>query len=319
MAGKPVRQLVVIDGDIMHDWVEMFKGKTLPDGSTIRVVQASWIETGVTVYNEGGCMMRIAPVRESEGQIKRPDSLTVKPDFLLVRNQVRGPTPNSDKRNVLYGLMNANIPSINTLQSLYMDLERPVTYGALREIEKRVGHDKFPLISHNFYSGSNEMVISPQLPCVVKISHAHRGMGKAKIADSEAFRDISTVVALHDDYLSAEPFVDSDYGIRVQKIGNHYRVMKKMFTGSGWKSQFGGSSLFEIPLEEKYKLWADECAKCFGGMDLLAVDALHGKDGKDYILELNGSAIGLLPDKWMEDSIFVRDLTLERMGTTFKK
>ncbi len=43
----------------------------------------------------------------------------------------------------------------------------------------------------------------------------------------------------------------------------------------------------EIPLTDYYKLWADECAKVYGGMDLLAVDALHGKDGKDYILEVS--------------------------------
>ncbi len=41
-------------------------------------------------------------------------------DFLLVRNQVRGPTPASDNRNTLYGLMMAGVPAINTLQSEYM-------------------------------------------------------------------------------------------------------------------------------------------------------------------------------------------------------
>jgi hypothetical protein len=33
---------------------------------------------------------------------------------------VRGPTPASDNRNTLYGLMMAGVPAINTLQSEYM-------------------------------------------------------------------------------------------------------------------------------------------------------------------------------------------------------
>jgi hypothetical protein len=69
-------------------------------------VQCSWIETNVTYYhNSGGCLMTIAPVRESDGKCVRPSTLTVKPDFMIIRNQPRGPTPGSDRRNVLYGML----------------------------------------------------------------------------------------------------------------------------------------------------------------------------------------------------------------------
>lgn len=43
-----------MDGNEGHDWCAMFAGCTLPDGSTIRVVQASWIEVEVTVYEDTG-------------------------------------------------------------------------------------------------------------------------------------------------------------------------------------------------------------------------------------------------------------------------
>jgi len=60
-------------------------------------------------------------------------------------------------------------------------------------------------------------------------------MGKIRIEDSTQFRDIATVLALNNDYCTGESFVEAEYGYRVQKVGNHYRTIKKMFTGAGWK------------------------------------------------------------------------------------
>jgi hypothetical protein len=58
-----------------------------------------------------------------------------------------------------------------------------------------------------------------------------------------------------------------EYDLRIQKIGKHYRAYKRI--GTGWKTNMGTSILEDIPMTEKYKLWADECAKLFGGMDIL--------------------------------------------------
>lgn len=88
--------------------------------------------------------------------------------------------------------MHAGVPAINSLESEYMNLERPIMFGALKQIERQLGHDKFPLIPQNYYSSYKNMIIPPTLPGIVKISHAHAGMGKIQIKDSTEFRYISS-------------------------------------------------------------------------------------------------------------------------------
>jgi hypothetical protein len=41
-----------------------------------------------------------------------------------------------------------------------------------------------------------------------------------------------------------------------------------------------------VTLHFRYKLWADECAKMFGGLDILCVEAIQTGDGKEYIIEV---------------------------------
>ena len=149
------------------------------------------------------------------------------------------------------------------------------------------------------------------------MSHAHAGMGKIKVDNHTAFRDVATMVAVNDDYCTGEPFITPEYGFRIQKIGDKYRVMKKHFTGSGWKSQFGGSMLVEETLSDEYNEWVDECSKLFGGMDILAIDDIHNKDGTDWIIELNGTAIGILTERWKEDSQHLVSMVIEKMNNHY--
>lgn len=67
--------------------------------------------------------------------------------------------------------------------------------------------DKFPLVPITYYDYPEHMVLFDDFPSVCKVSHAHAGMGKSKLVDMTAFRDMSTVLALHQDYCTVEPFI----------------------------------------------------------------------------------------------------------------
>jgi hypothetical protein len=47
---------------------------------------------------------------------------------------------------------------------------------------------------------------------------------------------------------------------------------------------------------------------------LLAVDAVHCADNRDFILEVNDCSIGLGPQHEEEDMVVIKDLTIEKMS-----
>jgi len=276
------------------------------------IEQAEWEDMGLTAYSNNKVYIDIQPSRKPLPNTRMNKFRTVSPYFVIIRQSTL--TIYHDHRNLLYGLKYAGVPSVNTLESVYNFLDRPWVFSELMKIRNRLGGDRFPLIEQNYYSHYREMMITPQYPIVVKVGHAHAGFGKVKLANHHDFEDIRSLVALHKDYSTAEPYVEGEYDLRIQKIGKHYRAFKRMSASGNWKTNTGTSVLDHVPLSDTYKLWVDEAAKMFGGLDILAVDAIHPANGKEVILEVNDTAIGLAPDVEDEDNRHIRDLVLEKIS-----
>lgn len=117
--------------------------------------------------------------------------------------------------------------------------------------------------------------------------------------------------------------MQGEYDLRIQRISRpkpkpaHYRVFKRTTVSGTWKTNTGSARLEELPVTDKYRAWADAAATIFGGLDICTVDAIHCTDGKEYILEVNGTSSGFAPERWAEDSKIVAELVLSKMMDCF--
>jgi hypothetical protein len=90
---------------------------------------------------------------------------------------------------------------------------------------------------------------------------------------------------------------------------------------ANWKGNVGNQSIIEdYELTDEFKMWADECSKLFGGLDIIGLDFVHDRaTGKYIILELNDTAIGLVHKYAEEDMKYMRDVVIMRMEQHFLK
>lgn len=258
-------RVLVIDSDA-HDWRQVF-------GGGVQVEQGEWEHLMVTSEAKSVTV-------HLRGRKGGPPARSFMPDVVLVRKLVRGLTPRDYHTNALYGLLVSGVPAVNSLSSIRACLERPLVYAALHCIAQRLGEELFPLLPLTLSTDPRAMAAPQQWPAVLKVSSAEAGFGKMRVRDEAAWRGLGHFVGATGDYATVEEFVaQREYDIRVQRVGAHLRAYHRQ--SSNWKGNVGSSVLTEVSVTAEYRRWAEACAELFGGIDILTVDAIHTKEGKN--------------------------------------
>ena len=311
---KDLPTILVIASTSEEDWIQLCSEYS----SKFRVIQTTWDKISLSSYSDSKYpMISIYPNQNPLYPSQKKVLNDIKPSLVLIRNLARYISSKlelvPDFRNILYGFYHSNIPMINELSAIMIEIEKPIMYGRLRKIRDIYGEKNFPLIQQYYYPNYSEICITPKAPYVLKVSFPHAGYGKIRVKDHHEIDDLRSILALHKDYCSIEPLIDVDYELRIVFIApNNYRAHKR--SSLNWKVNYGMSNIREeCEMKPEWKKWIDLIYENYPDMLTFDIDALVDKNGKEYILEVNGSSQGFAPEHGKQDLEHLRDLVIRKM------
>ena len=114
--------------------------------------------------------------------------------------------------------------------------------------------------------------------------------------------------------LIIKPSCESSSFIMTLGLNNFQHDRRKSISGN-WKANVGSAMLEQMPVADKHKKWLDEVSEIFGGLEILTVEAILAKDGREIIYEVTGSQMTLMGETQEEDRRLISDLVCLRMGS----
>ena len=145
-----------------------------------------------------------------------------------------------------------------------LTVEKAYAYGFLRRVDATLSAKGNPvrLIPQTLYSSPHSATFLPDFPTVLKVGSSSQGVGKARIADKDAWVDALSVLSMtRFEYFSSEPMIRWAGDVRVQKIGPHLRAIRRERTGeqSSWKANSAiGIREVDVDVRPEWKDWIEE-------------------------------------------------------------
>ncbi|KAL1236246.1 Synapsin [Trichinella pseudospiralis] len=300
MSKENSKCLLIIDNQCV-DWSKYFRGRKVLGDCNLRVEQTEFSKISILSQSDpSGCLV------EAGGRPFRPD-------FVLIRQPVK--ELNTDWRPIIMGMLYGAVPSLNTLHSIYNFADKPWVFSHMLMLQRRLGTDRFPLIEQLYAFNQQDLCKAViRLPSVIKVGQTYKGAGKVKVNVADQLEELSSMISILSTYYTTEPFVDAKYDIVIQKIGPHCKAFVRKGIGSAWKTNTSASMLEQVALTDRYREWISEASKMFGGLDMCSIAAVVGKDGKEYIYEMNDCTFPLLGDTQEEDRKQIAELVVHKIN-----
>ena len=298
--------VLVVDQNASNNWYKAFRGRQA-DGRAIRVEQTAWQNVLSCVGNcGGGVTMDVEPTPNAAFGTSMGQSRSFSPDICLVRNFAKG-AKNDEYKNYLFALQHGGVPCVNSVSSLLAFTDRANAIAAGQRVERMIPED-FQMVPITFFSNVRELYFGDNLGAsyprgvVAKVGSCHSGYGKMRFLDATKLDDFHGVVSLSRDFVTLEPFLDNAlFEYRLQRMGDVIRAYSRESLTHDWKANQGEGKVSDMVVTARHRRIAEAISKLYDGFDVWGADLMVCKDGQEYCLEINDSAIGFNENHMEED------------------